>query len=292
MYYILDGKTLDLENLNADEIISLIKYKFEFVYDFLYLGQKQQIVADLEVCKKILENTMIQDVVSSSNDYDLIYYWYFLLDAIICPDKLDNLKLGNETDFYCDGVVEVKGENFSCEELCYENKAIAVKFCDIHIEDLVKKITKNSQETREVFQVTCVTEYYLVKSVFSSAFLVDFFTSFSCVKCLKNSRIEDWDSVTEKERRRILSTFYKEIKYIVSGQFHMLGRPPGKRGERIVKIPEVIHNCYEYRILNPNFRIYFLLETGQVIVLIGRLKSENSLTEAVKQRIRSIASVG
>ena len=291
MYYILDGKTLNLENLSADETISLIRYKFQFAYDFLYLEQKEQIIADLEVCKKVLENNILQDLVSSSNDYDLICYWYFLQDAIIYPDKLDDLKIGNETDFYDDTVDVVNGEGFSCEELCYENNATAVKFCDIQVENLVKKITKNHQETKEIFQVSCVSEYYLVKSVSSSEFLVDFFNSFSSVKCLKNSRIENWSSLTAKQRRRVLSTFYKEVNHIVNGEFHMLGRPPGRSGERIFKIPEVIHNCYEYRILNPNFRIYFLMETGQVIILLGRLKSETSLTEAIKLRLKSIASI-
>ncbi len=289
MYYIIDGKTFNLENQSMDMLFEAIRDKFKFAYDFLYLQKKELIIADIDLCEKILDNKDVKETLLVSTDYDLKMYMYSLLNALITPTDINDLILGLETDTYNDGSITTNGGDFSCEELSYENDAVIVSLSNVDADNLLKKIKKNNEIIEKNFYIiSSETQYYLINSIVNENLLKDFFNSFDNVSFLEKSRVEDWSSITKKERLKILFTFYKESQYIISNQFQLLGKPPGIRGKRVEKIDNVLDSCYEYRILNPNYRVYFIKKSGTIIILLGRLKKENKMTTHVKMQIKTI----
>jgi len=290
--YIIDGKTLNLNYTDTTINLNQIIQQFSFTYEFLIMEKRKKVYADAIICERLLDNQEFKQLLCTPLfDYDEVAYVFSMLDKIVEPLYIPNLCCGSSEDKYFIDDIVIQGDNLSCEELSYENNLSIVSLTDINEDAISKIIAKNSYSdfSKEIYYISSKSPYYLINNILSDSFQLEFFLSFPNVFLKNNTSIYDWNSITKRDRKTILSTFSKEIEHIINNNFSALGHTPGN-GNRIENLSNILSNCYGYRILNPNYRIYFLKEKDNVVILLGRLKRENQITEHVKSRIRSIAS--
>ena len=126
----------------------------------------------------------------------------------------------------------------------------------------------------------------LSKSLKDETYLSKYFCAFENVYCTKNCNFDNWNSLNEAERFRVLSIFLKEIVHVLYNEFSKLGRFPGRNSNRVEKIND---NLFEYRISNPNYRIYYSRFENKLIILKTLLKRRQSIsTDAMNNLLRLV----
>ena len=116
-------------------------------------------------------------------------------------------------------------------------------------------------------------------------FLGEYVSAFDNVFCSQNNSFDDWSSLGFEQRFKVLSMFYNEITYILRKEFSKLSRYPGKNKNRVEKIED---GLFEYRIDNPNYRLYFMRDKEKLIVLMGILKKSNCIAKKVKEKLKNL----
>lgn len=293
MNYVIDGTNYVFEKNNQHNLEHL-RNRLKFIHQFLFLEQHDRAIADSSFNEKILDNDEAKTALLEVSDYDqknmLLYAFHYILEVTDFEEIGATPCSGTSTDEYSLNDQIYNGGELSFAELAYENDWNVISLNDLNVDQIKGTVLKNRDDSKNIFSISCEKQYYLCKSVSDKLCDLRFYQSFDNVSCVHNCEISDWTSLSSIERFKVLSTFYKEIDFIIKNDYSQVGRCPGKNPNRVESLSQIVKNCFEYRLLNPNYRIYFLKKSGQVVILFGRLKREAEITNAIQNKIKSLAS--
>ncbi len=273
MYYVLNGNTIDINEPYDSDFFNKLKDDFYFPYEVLRVSNRQSIVKDIETEKKIANQELVEAL--SLQDYDIQGYIWSMLDSLLSVTDVPDIVCGTTKDSYCIDSIYYQGDQYSFAELAYENNWHIVSTTNVAVENLVTKVVKNSICNKTIYQVSNLMQVYLARATYDEQFLGQYFTSFDQVFCVKNCRFENWSSIDEIGRQKVLTTFYKEIEHVVHNEFHALGHFHGRNSNRVEKIND---DLFEYRISNPNYRIYYTRENDKIVILLTLLKTRSNIS--------------
>ena len=293
MNYVIDGTSYILEE-NNQQALEFLRNRLRFMHELLFLKNHDRVISDFGFSEKVLDNEDVKSTLLMVSDYDeknmLLYALHYILQITDFEDLGSIPHSGTSTDQYRFNNQTYRGEDLSFVELAYENDWDVLSLNPINIDNIKGDILKNRTDDKSIFIISSEKQYYLHKSVRGTLCDLRFYQSFDNVLCADHCQIDDWDSLSLVERLKVLSTFYKEIEHVINNNHSQIGRRPGRNQSRLENLNEIVSGCVGYRLANPNYRIYFLKKSGQVTILLGRLKRENEITASVKNKIRSIAN--
>ena len=282
MYYVLNVETIDIPSEYTEEYFDCLYSTFSNIVELLN-NNGDLIIKDI-VADERLDNQSFREALLAQ-DYDIQGYLYSFLNNLLSVLDVDNLVTGQTTDCYmCNGQNYV-GDEYYFAELCYENNYSVLSLKEVSIDSFWIKIVKNKNGDKKVSQVSNSSQYYLNRAISDSAFLLRFFSSIKNVACIENCSFNDWDSITETERFKVLSMFYKEATHILNMELDKLGHFKGKNKNRVEKIND---NLFEYRISNPNYRIYYSRRTGKLIIIFTILKKTAKIPSTTMHHLVSL----
>lgn len=282
MYYVLNGETIDIPSEYTAEYFDGLYSTFSTIVKLLN-DNGDLIVKDI-VADERLDNQSFRKALFAQ-DYDMQWYLYSVLDKLLSVLDIINIATGQTTDCYmCNGQNYV-GDEYSFAELCYENNYSALSLKEVDIDSFWIKIKKNKNDGKKISQISNPSQYYLNRSIKDSAFLLGYFSSIKNVACVDNCSFNDWDSITETERFKVLSTFYREATYILNMELDKLGHFNGKNRNRVEKINVKL---FEYRISNPNYRIYYTRRKEKLIIIHTILKKTAKIPNSTMNYLASL----
>ncbi len=274
MYYVLKGKTINITEQYDNNFFNQLKDDFYFPYEVLHVLEHKNIVKDIEAEERVGSQELIEALLLQ--DYDIQGYIWTMLDSLLSVTDVPDIICGTTSDsYYVDGI-NYQGDNYSYAELAYENDWCVVSMSNIKVEDIITKIVKNDNVGKNIYQVSNLTQMYLAKAINDVSLLEKYFTSFERVSCVQNCAFENWTSINELGRQKILTTFYKEIKHVVHNEFDKLGHFPGRNSNRVEKIND---DLFEYRLSNPNYRIYYTRVDDKLVILLTLLKDRSDISK-------------
>lgn len=274
MCYIINSDTINIGTDYTFEFFNDLKEKFHFPYEILYSLEHEQIVKDMFLEDKLINDDLMNAL--SLQDYDLRNYLYLMLSSLLSITDITEVRYGTQEDLYLYEGNTYRGDQYTFVELAYENDWNVISLKNIDIKKIVSPTTKNEENSKNIYNVCNITQLLLVKSLFSEHYLERFFSSFEKVYCIQNCEFNNWETVNEMQRLKILATFYQENKYIIHNEFNNLGHFHGRNANRVEKIGE---NLYEYRISNPNYRIYYTRRNEKLIIILCMLKRRGKISK-------------
>ena len=273
MNYVLNGDTIIFGESYDSVFFEKLKDALYFPCEVLRKSMHRKIVKDITTEDKI-GNQEIFDALLLQ-DYDMQGYIWSLLDSLLSVTDVPEIVYGGTSDSYCINDVIYRGDEYSFAELAYENNWGIVSFSDVAAEDIFTKITKNNVNIKTINVASELKQVYLAEAVNNGNFLGRFFTSFDRVFCVRNCNFNDWDSIHETGKQKVLITYYNEIEHVVHNRFDKLGHFHGKNPSRVLKINDEL---YEYRISNPNYRMYYTRIDDKLIILLTLLKNRSDIS--------------
>lgn len=283
MYYVLNGNTIDISEPYDSNFFNQLKDDFYFPYEVLRVSNHKSIVKDIETEKKIGSQELVDALLLQ--DYDIQGYICAMLDSFLSITDVPNIVCGTTSDSYSIDSDDYQGDQYSFAELAYENNWCIVSNSNVEVEDMVTKIVKNDVCNKTRYKVSNLTQVYLAKAVNDENFLGKYFTSFDRVFCVRNCTFDNWTSINETGRQKILTTFYKEIEHVIHNKFGKLGHFHGRNTNRVEKIND---NLFEYRISNPNYRIYYTRADDKLIILLSLLKDRSDISTTTMSKLMNL----
>lgn len=273
MKYVLNSDSIPFTDKYTDEFFTQLKEMLSFPYEDLYIQSQEQIVKDFI----FEEQTDKEDFIDAlcSHDHDISQYILLMLSSFLTITDIPEASYGVKSDIYSYGDNQYNGDHYSFVELAYENDWCIVSAEPVDINNVVTRITKNATESKNIYEISDFKQFYLVKSLDNENFLGSYLSSFDNVYCTQNCLFENWDSINTTGKLKILSTYHKEINHVIHNEFHKLGHFPGKNSNRVEKIN---NNLFEYRLANPNYRIYYTRKDENLIILLCMLKRRGKIS--------------
>lgn len=273
MYYVLKGNSIDIDKPYDSDFFNKLKDDFYFPYEILRIANNKNIVMDMETESKIRSQELVDALFLQ--DYDIQGYIQSMLDSFLSVTDIPAINYGSPSDVYSVDGISYQGDQYSFAELAYENNWYIVSVTNIEVEDMITKAVKNDVSNKTIYILSNITQVYLAKAINDEGFLGEYFTSFDQVFCVKNCTFGNWTSVNKIGRQKILTTFYKEIKHVIHNEFDKLGHFPGRNSNRVEKIND---NLFEYRLSNPNYRIYYTRINDKLVILLTLLKDRTDIS--------------
>ena len=283
MNYVTNGETLNLDSEYTYEFFCELKDKLSFAYELLCLKRKKRVVKDIILEKKFVEEKFIEALLTQ--DYDLSGYLFLILNNMLSITDLQAVNCGKNTDKYCIDEKQYSGDQYTFAELAYENDWPVVSFENITIQNVVKKIIKNSSEEKKTCNICNEKQFLICNCLKSDEYWGEYVSAFDNVYCSLNYSFEDLKSLRFDGKFKILSMYYTEIIHILNNELEKLSRFPGRNKNRVEKIDDGI---FEYRIDNPNYRIYYTRDKDNLIILMGRLKKESKIRKSIKDQLNRL----
>lgn len=221
----------------------------------------------------------------SAQDYDIQNYLWSMLTSILSVTDVPGVFCGTESDLYSFGGRQYLGDQYSFVELAYENEWPIVSLKPVDLENISSVVTKNGDSPKTVYSVCDLSQLYFIKALTNGQYLGEYFTSFDKVYCVRNCTFDHWDSVHATGRFKVLATFYREIRHIVHNEFDKLGRFPGRKANRVEKIND---NLFEYRIANPNYRIYYTRKEDKIVIVLSALKRRGNISASMMNNLMQL----
>lgn len=273
MAYILNSNTISFDDEYTDEFFAQLKEALSFPYENLCIQSKEQIIKDY----LFEEQTSKEDFINTlySHDYDISQYIMLMLSSFLSITDIPEASCGIQSDIYNYGGNQYNGDLFSFVELAYENDWCIISAKPVEVDNVVTKIIKNATELKNIYEISDSKQFYLVKSLDNESFLGSYLSSFDNVYCVQNCLFENWDSINATGKLKILSTYHKEISHVIHNEFDKLGHFPGRNSNRVEKIND---NLFEYRLANPNYRIYYTRKEDKLIILLCMLKKRGKIS--------------
>lgn len=273
MAYILNSDTISFTGEYTEGFFSQLKEILIFPYEDLLIQCKEQIVKDLIFEAQTSKDDFINALFS--HDYDISQYIMLMLTSFLSVTEIPEVNCGVQNDIYNYRGNQYKGDQYSFVELAYENDWCVISSKPVELDKIVTKITKNETEIKKMYEICDLKQFYLVKSLDNEIFLGNYFSSFDSVYCVQNCLFDNWDSIDITGKLKILSTYYKEIHHVIHNEFDKLGHFPGKNSNRVEKIND---DLFEYRLANPNYRIYYTRKEDKLIILLCMLKKRGNIS--------------
>ncbi len=274
MNYVLNGDTINSSEPYDGEFFEKLKDALYFPCEVLRNSMHKKIVKDIATEDKIGNQEILDALLLQ--DYDMQGYIRSLLDSLLSVTDVPDIVYGVTSDSYCINGVDYRGDEYSFAELAYENNWGIVSFSDVATEEIFAKITKNGVNSKIINVASELKQVYLAEAVNNDNFLGKFFASFDRVFCVRNCSFNDWGSIHEPEKQKVLITYYKEIEHVVHNEFDKLGHFPGKNSNRVEKIND---GLFEYRLSNPNYRIYYTRVDDKIVILLTLLKNRTDISK-------------
>lgn len=279
MCCIINSNTINVgEEYTADFFVDL-KKKFYFSYEVLHLKEHEQIVKDMDLEEKLSDYDLFNALLLQ--DYDVQNYILAILDAFLSITDISEAAFGTQDDIYSYEGKEYKGDQYSFVELAFENNWNVISLKDIDLDRMSSLVLKNGKENKKIYNICNITQWYLTKSLICEHFLEKYFSSFDKVYCIQNCA-NDWASINISQRLKILSTFYREVEYVVHNELNKLGHFPGKNTNRVEKIND---NLFEYRLSNPNYRIYYTRKNEKLVIILCMLKRQGKISKTTMNNL-------
>lgn len=280
MKYVLNSSTITFNDEYTDEFFAELKEKLQFPYEVLLLGNNETIVKDMLLDDK----TSNEDFINAVNlqDYDVRQYVSLMLSSFLSIFDVSDINYGTTNDYYFFKGIKYSGDQYSFVELAYENDWCIISLEPIQLDCLVDKAIKNGSENKKIYEISDSTQFYLEKSLNSENSLGRYFSSFEKVYCVKNCSFFNWSSIEKTGRFKVLSTFYREIEHVIHNEFDKLGHFPGRNSNRVEKIGD---NLFEYRLSNPNYRIYYTRRDDNFVILLSMLKKRGKISSSTMNNL-------
>lgn len=285
MVCVTNGNTINTNYEYSPEFFYKLREQLYFAFDVMHVERNATIVKDIVFEEKFGNQKFLNAL--NAQDYDTRGYLQLILDSFASITDVDETICGEATDVYSINDQQFVGDQYTFAELAYENNWYIISFLPVEMGNLTVKIDKNSIDTKEMYNICNTSQLLLCNSLKNDIFLGEFYSSFDCVYCSEKYSFEDWASLSHDKRLKVLSTFYSEITYIVHNQFQKLKRFPGKNPSRVEKIG---NDLFEYRIANPNYRIYYTRDSDKLILLKGMLKRRQTIANATMKRLVELKS--
>ena len=247
--------------------------QLKFSYDIIRLEMGDKVVKDIIAEEKLGKQEFLDAL--CTQDYDVQNYLRIILESFLSVTDVGGVNSGERTDLYSTDDEKFVGGEYTFAELAYENNWNIISFDCVEMEYMIKQVSKNSINAKKVYHIYNRKQLLLCKSIDNYTFLPKYCCSFEDVYCVKNCSFDDWNSLSETKRFKVLSLFYKEIGYVIHNELSRLGRYPGRNSNRVEKIND---NLFEYRISNPNYRIYYSRGGNKLIVLKAMLKDRQTIS--------------
>lgn len=274
MYYVVNGDTINFSEPYDGEFFKKLKDALSFPCEDLRNSMRKKIVKDITTEDKIGKQEILDALLLQ--DYDIQGYIYSLLDSLLSVTDVPNIVCGTTSDSYCVNDANYRGDEYSFAELAYENDWGIVSLSEVSPEEIFIKIIKNDVNSKTINIASELKQVYLSEAINNDSFLGRFFTSFDQVFCVRNCNFNNWKSINEAERQKILITFYKEIAHVLHNEFDKLGHFPGRNSNRVEKIND---GLFEYRLSNPNYRIYYTRVDSNLVILLTLLKNRPDISK-------------
>ena len=280
MYYVTKGCTINTNFESSQDFFDNLMEQLKFTYDIIRLEMGDRVVKDI-IAEEKFGNEEFMDALFSQ-DYDVQNYLRLILDSFLSVTDVVGANCGETTDTYNIENENFIGDQYTFAELAYENNWHIISFDIVEVDKMIKPIIKNSNGSKKIYQICDKSQFLLFKSLSSDTFLPKYCCSFENVYCTQNCSFDNWDSLSETERFRVLSVFFKEIGYVIHNEFSKLGRFPGRNSNRVEKIKD---DLFEYRISNPNYRIYYSRNENKLIILKALLKRRQDIPTATMNNL-------
>lgn len=279
MCCVINSNTINIgEEYTADFFMDL-KNKFYFSYEILHLKEHAQIIKDMDLEEKLSNDNLFNALLLQ--DYDVRNYILTILDVLLSITDISETAFGTQDDVYSYEGKEYKGDQYSFVELAFENNWNIISFEAINLDNMSSLVIKNGRENKKIFNLCNITQWYLLKSLTCEQYLEKYFSSFDKVYCIKNCA-NNWEDINNSQRLKILSTFYREVEYVVHNKFNKLGHFPGKNTNRVEKIND---NLFEYRLSNPNYRIYYTRRDENLVIVLCMLKKQGKISKTIMDNL-------
>ena len=285
MVCVTNGNTINTNCEYTSEFFSGLREKLYFAYDVMRVQRNVTIVKDITAEDKFGNEDFLNALYRQ--DYDLIGYLSLMLDSFVSISDIDEVLCGVPTDGYDVDNQHFVGEEYTFAELAYENDWCVLSFEPVDIEAVTIKIAKNSANVKKAYYISNIKQFLLCASLKDDTILGEFYSSFDDVYCSIYCSFENWDSLTIDKRFKVLATFYDEIIHIVNNQFQNLRRFPGNNQSRVERIR---NNLFEYRIANPNYRIYYTRDNNKIVLLKCMLKRRQTIANTTLKRLEELKS--
>ena len=273
MHYVIKGSTINSNREYSEDFFYNLMEQLKFSYDIIRVEMDDKVVKDI-IAEEMLGNKEFLDALWVQ-DYDVQNYLRIILDSFLSVTDVDGVNSGERTDMYSTDDEKFIGGEYAFAELAYENNWNVISFEYVEVHDMIKPITKNSINQKKIYHICNKSQLLLCKSLDNDMLLPKYCCSFEDVYCVKSCNFDDWDSLRNRERFKVLSLFYKEIGYVIHNEFSKLGHFPGENSNRVEKIND---NLFEYRIANPNYRMYYSRDENKLIILKGMLKDRQTIS--------------
>lgn len=284
MYYVTKGDSITTHCEHSEDFFCKMLEQLKFSYDVVQCEMNDRVVKDIVAEEEFSNEEFLEAL--SSQEYDTQNYLILVLDSFLSITDVDSIICGDADDRYSVDDEEKFGDQYTFAELAYENEWNVISFDCVNVDNMVKTITKNSHNRKKVYNISDRSQLLLSKSLKDETYLSKYFCAFENVYCTKNCNFDNWNSLNEAERFRVLSIFLKEIVHVLYNEFSKLGRFPGRNSNRVEKIND---NLFEYRISNPNYRIYYSRFENKLIILKTLLKRRQSIsTDTMNNLLRLV----
>lgn len=273
MNYVLNGKTINFGETYDNVFFEKLKDALHFPCEILRKSMHKKIIKDIITEDKIGSQEIFDALLLQ--DYDIQCYIWSLLDSLLSVTDVPDIIYGATNDSYRINDDYYRGDEYSFAELAYENNWAIVSFSDVAAEEIFTEITKNDVDSKTINVASELKQVYLIEAISEGAFLGRFFTSFDRVFCVRNCNFNDWDSIPKSGKQKVLITYYKEIEHVIHNEFDKLGHFHGRNTSRVLKIND---NLFEYRVSNPNYRIYYTRANDNIVILLTLLKDRSDIS--------------
>lgn len=280
MYYVLNGNTISISESYDGAFFEKLKDTLYFPCEVLCKSMHKKIVMDFNAEDKIGSQAILDALLLQ--DYDIQGYIYSLLGSLLTVTDVPDIVCGTTCDSYCANDVNYCGDEYSFAELAYENNWGIVSLAEVSPEETFIKITKNDVDSKTINIASELKQVYLSEAINNDSLLGRFFTSFDKVFCVRNCNFNDWKSINETGKQKVLITFYKEIEHVLHNEFDKLGHFPGRNSNRVEKIND---DLFEYRLSNPNYRIYYTRVDDKLVILLTLLKDRSNISKNTMENL-------
>lgn len=280
MYYVLNGNTINVNKTYDNNFFNQLKDVFYFPYEILHVLNNKNIVKDMKT-EDTLEDQKLIDALLLQ-DYDIQNYIWTMLDSFLSVTDVPDVVCGTTSDKYSIENKYYQGDQYSFAELAYENEWYVVSLENVSVENMVYKAIKNDLDNKTIYTISNLTQLYLAKAINDMRFLGKYFTSFDQVYCVLNCEFNNWESINKVDRLKILTTFYTEIKHVLHNEFDKLGHFHGRNANRVEKIND---NLFEYRVSNPNYRIYYTRKNDNLGIILTMLKKRGRISKSTMNHL-------
>ena len=273
MNYVLNGNTINFGETYDNVFFEKLKDALHFPCEILRKSMHKKIIKDIITEDKIGSQEILDALLLQ--DYDIQCYIWSLLDSLLSVTDVPDIIYGTTNDSYRINDDCYRGDEYSFAELAYENNWGIVSFSDVAAEEIFTEITKNDVDSKTINVANELKQIYLIEAVSEGDFLGRFFTSFDRVFCVRNCNFNDWGSIPISGKQKVLITYYKEIEHVIHNEFDKLGHFHGRNTSRVLKIND---NLFEYRVSNPNYRIYYTRADDNIVILLTLLKDRPDIS--------------